>query len=62
MNTSSQEPPAGTIGNTISSGSMATSTTTGRSFADSAFSNVGDTSSGVVARKPCQPIASASLT
>ncbi len=50
--TSSLEPPAGTIGKTISSRSTTTSTTTGLSSIDKAFSRVGPNSSGILGSEP----------
>ena len=54
--------PAGTIGNTFSEAAVRNSTTTGRSSTWLAFSMAGRTSSGVSARMPTQPMASAHLT
>ena len=59
---SSLEAPAGTIGNTFSKASVRKSTTTGRSSMEFAFSMAGPTSSGVSARMPTHPMASAHFT
>ena len=59
---SSLEEPAATIGNTFSKASVRKSTTTGRSSMEFAFSMAGPTSSGVSARMPTHPIASAHFT
>ena len=58
----SLEAPAGTIGNTFSKASVRKSITTGRSSMPLAFSMAGATSSGVSARMPTQPMASAHFT
>jgi hypothetical protein len=59
---SSLDEPAATIGYTFSKASVRKSTTTGRSSMELAFSMAGPTSSGVSARMPTHPMASAHFT
>src|SRR4029453_19167989 len=58
---SSFDAPAGTIGKTISLGSTRKSITTLRSSTEYAFSITASTSSGLSARRPTAPYASASF-